>query len=72
MFLFKNSSFGMFMSEDKMKLIIFSTFIWSKHNGIGCLIIKVFLERKMSAGISQELFNKFLYSIPLGSIYKMY
>lgn len=55
MFLFKNSSFWMFMSEDKMKFIIFSTFIWSKHNGIGCLIIKVFLQREMSVEISPEL-----------------
>lgn len=55
MLLFKNSSLGMFMSEDKMKFIIFSTFIWSKHNGIGCFIIKVFLQREMSIGISPEL-----------------
>lgn len=55
MFFFKNSSFWMFMSEDKMKFIIFSTFIWSKHNGIGCLIIKVFLQREMSVEISPEL-----------------
>lgn len=55
MFLFKNSSFGVFMSEDKMKLIIFSSFIWSKHNGIGCFIMKVFLQREMSDGFNPEL-----------------
>lgn len=43
--LFESSSFGMFVSEDKMQLIIFSAFIWSKHDGIGCFIIKVFLQR---------------------------
>lgn len=54
MLLLKHSSLWVFVSEDEMKFIIFATFIWTKHDGVRCLIIKVFLQREREKCIDIE------------------
>ncbi len=46
MFLFKLSSFGVFVSEDEVQFVIFATFVGSKHDGVRSFIHKLLLKRQ--------------------------
>lgn len=59
MLLFVFAGFGIFVPEDEVQLIIFSTFVWSKHDSVRSLIHKLILQESSSL-IKPKLVLSFL------------
>lgn len=45
-FLLKLSGFGVFVSEDEVQFVVFSTFVRSKHDGVRSLVHKLVLKKQ--------------------------
>lgn len=43
MFLLKISIQRVFMSEDEVQFVVFSTLIWPEHDGVWCTVMKLLL-----------------------------
>ena len=46
MLFFINTRFGVFVAENEVQFIVLSTFIWTKHNRIGGLVVELILQKQ--------------------------
>lgn len=57
MFLFNRTIQWIHMAEDKMQFMIVATFVWSKHNRVGCFVVELHLKCKITKNLKSNAQN---------------
>lgn len=58
MFLLEISVQGVFMPEDEVQFVVFSTLIWPEHDGVGCAVMKLLLQLEVKEQLSDKCLEK--------------
>ena len=51
MLFFIYTCLGVFVAKDEVQFVVLSTFIWTKHNSIGSLVVELILKTQRWSGL---------------------